>query len=201
MRLKLLTGWYPASPPTRKIPELHNSIVNELVRLQVVVSDRQWLESRHHYRFLALFDEAPYIAITTSYLMTISVYGGWQCTYEEVAGGFEVRFYPPQPMRRGNVYDLGFKFAPPAGDPRQLGGRGEIKEESEAFHARTLKAEFEAIFLGEVPQSVHAFSGLTGHERPGILDTSNQLGIVDGRAKASFVDLHGGLFAGLAWQW
>ena len=201
LRIKLLTGWYPASPPGYDLPELHNSLVNELFTVQVVVSDRKWMESRHHYRFLALFDEAPYIAITTSYPMKITTYNGWSSSQDKAAHGYEVRFYPPKAMVRGEVYNLMFKFEPVDGDPDELAVPGEIIEESEAFHARTLRAQFEALFLGERPTSIHAFSGLTGHERPGVLDESTQLGMVEGRAKVNFVDLYGGLFAGLAWRW
>lgn len=44
LRFQLLTGWYPASPLPRRVPELHNGVVNELVELTTVVSDGCWME-------------------------------------------------------------------------------------------------------------------------------------------------------------
>ena len=52
LRNQLLTGWYPASPLGVRVPELHNGIVNESVRITTVVADGYWQETREHYRFL-----------------------------------------------------------------------------------------------------------------------------------------------------
>lgn len=202
LRVKLLTGWYPASPLPRRVPELHNGVINELVELTTVVSDRCWVESRHHYRMLALFDEADYYEIATSYPMAVTTYGGWTSTTGRVANGYTVRFYPPEPLRRGKVYDLNFKFSPLPGDPDDLALPGQICEESLAFHERTLEARFEVVFLGEMPELLFQFSGLTGGERPGEATSDRLLASKDGAvAEVKIRDLYGGLYAGLAWRW
>lgn len=202
LRVKLLTGWYPASPLPRRVPELHNGVINELVELTTVVSDRCWVESRHHCRILALFDEADYYEIATSYPMTVTTYGGWTSTTGKVANGYSVRFYPPEPLRRGRVYDLSFKFSSLPGDPDELALPGQICEESLAFHERTLEARFEVIFLGEMPELLYHFSGLTGAERPGEATSDCLFAPGDGAvAGVKLRDLYGGLYAGLAWGW
>lgn len=202
LRFQLLTGWYPASPLPRRVPELHNGVVNELVELTTVVSDGCWIESRHHYRMLALFDEADYYEISTSYAMTVTTYGGWTSTTGEAPGGYTVRFYPPAPLRRGQIYDLQFKLSPPPGDPDELALPRQICEESLAFHERTLETRFEVIFLGEKPEVVYYFTGLTGMQRPGGAVPSHLLSPVDGTAASvRLTDLYGGLYSGMAWEW
>lgn len=201
LRFQLLTGWYPASPLPRRVPELHNGVVNELVELTTVVSDGCWMESRHHYRMLALFDEADYYEISTSYAVTVTTYGGWTSTTGEAPGGYTVRFYPPQPMRRGEIYDLYFKFSPPPEDPDELSLPGQICEESLAFHERTLEARFEVVFLGEKPKMVNYFKGLTVVQRPSEAISARLLiGPESSSACVSFFDLYGGLYSGIFWQ-
>ncbi|WP_417288919.1 hypothetical protein [Corynebacterium variabile] len=202
LRFQLLTGWYPASPLPRRVPELHNGVVNELVELTTVVSDGCWMESRHHYRMLALFDEADYYEISTSYAMTVTTYGGWTSTTDESPGGYTVRFYPPHPMRRGEIYDLHFKFSPPPGDPDELSLPGQICEESLAFHERTLEARFEVVFLGEKPELVYYFTGMTSLQRPEAPTPERVLEIGQKRSvRMDFQNLCGGLFSGFAWLW
>ena len=75
LRNQLLTGWYPASPLGVRVPELHNGIVNESVRITTVVADGYWQETREHYRFLALFDEADYLRISSSFPGRPAVHG------------------------------------------------------------------------------------------------------------------------------
>lgn len=202
LRVKLLTGWYPASPLPRRVTELHNGVINELVELTTVVSDRCWVESRHCYRMLALFDEADYYEIATSYPMTVTTYGGWTSTTGKVANGYTVRFYPPETLRRGQVYDLRFKFSPLPGDPDDLALPGQICEESLAFHERTLEARFEVVFLGETPRVLYHFSGLTGVERPGEATSDRKINPAERSVTGvRFRDLYGGLYAGLTWEW
>lgn len=151
---------------------------------------------------LALFDEADYYEISTSYAMTVTTYGGWTSTTGEAPGGYTIRFYPPGPLRRGQFYDLRFKLSPPPGEPNELALSGQICEESLAFHERTLEARFEVIFLGEKPEVVCYFTGLTGMQRPGGAVPGRLLSPVDGTtASVRLNDLYGGLYSGIAWEW
>lgn len=202
LRIQLLTGWYPASPIPGRVPELHNSVINEYVSVTTIVADGRWMESRHQYRMLALFDKADYYAISTSYPMQTTSYNGWRSEQWQTEGGFQLRFFPPEPMRRGNFYDLQFKLEAPPGDPDDLSAAQVILEESLAFHERTLQSKFEVVFVGRKPELVFRYHGLTSTERPGRPNSDN---IIDFEERTSVVarfhDLYGGLFAGLAWKW
>ncbi|MDR7082567.1 hypothetical protein J2X01_001856 [Arthrobacter ginsengisoli] len=198
LRAQLLTGWYPASPLTARLPELHNGVVQEAVNVITVIKDRRWQETREHYRFFAAFDEADYIAISTSFPGKPIPEGDFTVRTKEIGNSFTHQFWHKTPMRRGHSYDLRFTLTPDT----DYGEPGVILEESRAFHERTLTASFEAIFLGAKPSIIWRVERLTHFERPGDPTRSNILTFDDGSTvRASYRDLYGGLFNGIAWQW
>ena len=202
LRFQLLTGWYPASPPGKQLPELHNGAIHESASLTTVFSDGCWQQTRHHYRLLALFDEVDYYAITSLFPAPPMPHGNWRTTTQPIEGGYEHRFFLPDPLRRGQSYDLAFTLTPNTPEVADYAQPHCIWEESLAFHERTLQARFEAIFVGEKPQQIWQFSGLTHLQRPGQPTNQNQLDLTTSSAvQAHFTDLYGGLFAGLAWEW
>lgn len=198
LRAQLLTGWYPASPLSVRIPELHNGIVQESVEVITVVRDRRWYQSRHHYRFLAVFDEADYLNVSSSYPGRPITTGDFTATTKRIGDSYSHYFWRKPPMRRGHVYDLQFMLVP---DP-DLGTPPILREESMAFHERTLTATFRTVFQGRKPEHIWSFERLTFFERPGdpVYGTPLEL---TGKSEVSarFHDLYGGLFNGIAWDW
>lgn len=197
---QLLTGWYPASPLGVRVPELHNGIVLERVSVLTVVNDRKWQETREHYRFLALFDEADYLTISSSYPGTVTTdpAGPFTARTRRINDSYSHDFTHTTPMRRGQTYDLRFKVGPDEGsdEPRT------ILEASRAFHERTLTATIEVVFIGEKPQTIWAFERLSYFERPGTPERGACLDFADtASVRASWSDVYGGLFNGVAWRW
>ena len=198
LRSQLTTGWYPKSPLPFRIPESHNGIVNEVVLVQTVVRNAKWQETREHYRFVAAFDEADYLAISTDQGGLVEADGDFSVSRLQLGDHFEDRFSYKEPMRRGNAYDLRFLRLPEPDvpDPFQLVG------EWRAFHEPTRIAIFEVVFLGRLPSRVWKFSGLTHLQAPSDPSTDQLLKITAASVtRARFVDLYGGLFSGVAWEW
>lgn len=101
-------------------------------------------------------------------------------------------------MRRGQTYDLYYTIRP---DP-DLAEDRRIQETSRAFHERTLTATFEVIFIGEKPETIWSFKGLTYFERPGQPGNGQTMPPKGGGAiRQRYRDIHGGLFAGLSCSW
>ena len=202
LRNQLLTGWYPASPLTIRVPELHNGIVQEHVAVVTVVNDRRWQETREHYRFFAAFDEADYLTISASYPgRPIPLPEGkspFTVRTRHVGNSYSHDFIHHTPMKRGNSYDLAFKLVPEPDDDDP----GLLTETSRAFHERTLTATLETIFIGERPRRIWSYARLSYFERPGQPKPSSLLDVThSSSARASYRDLYGGLFNGIAWEW
>lgn len=199
LRNQLLTGWYSASPvPGGRVPEAHNSVVQEKVEILTVVEDRHWQQTREHYRFLALFEEADYIRVSNSFPGVVVPEPPFTVRSHRIGDSYSHDFYTPRPMRRGQTYDLCCTIRP---DP-DLGEAGRIVESSRAFHERTLTATFEIMFIGERPQTVWGFEGLTFFERPGESTRDEELALDDTRsARTTHRDPRGGLFYGIGWKW
>lgn len=194
---QLLTGWYPKSPVPMRIPESHNGVVDHEVHLSTLVRDRRHVLTRHRYRLMVTFDGARYTALAMTYpsLPEITL-GEWTVQTVEAANGVVHQFWHDTPMGRGQTYDLGFVVRNPNPDEPQW-----LTEESLAFHEPTRSARFEVLFEGAAPERVWAFSGLTGAERPGGSAQQTDVTRRGDRAGAEFRDLHGGLWAGVAWKW
>ena len=76
-----------------------------------------------------------------------------------------------------------------------------LTEQSLAFHEPTRHATFEVRFKGEAPERVWGFSGLTAAERPGTPSERYARPDRSQPVRTRFTDLHGGLWAGVAWDW
>lgn len=193
---QLITGWYPKSPMGLRVPESHNGTVQHAVHVRTVVSDGRHLESRHHYRLFTLFDGAEYLAIVSGNPTVIVMGEDFTVRTTEIPGGYHHAFWHKEPMRRGQTYDLAFKVP---GDPTE---EAWLMSESLAFHEPTRFAVFEVLFLGEQPEYMWEFGGLTAPEAPGVPSTERLLEPgPTSSVKAEFRDLYGGLFAGVAWEW
>jgi len=195
---QLLTGWYPKSPMPIRVPESHAGVVNLMVHLSTVVTNRKH-ELTRHYRFLALLDGAEYLALaaTEPALVTVT-HGNFALRAVPAERGVVHQFWHETPLERGHVYDLAFTVSNPdlAHDPYWL------TEESLAFHEPTRLARFDVEFKGERPDLVWCFRGLTATERPGIPGEGCLLKAdAGGRVSVDMRELSGGLGAGVAWRW
>lgn len=198
LRVQLLTGWYTQSPVSARIPEMHNGIIQEAVHVATVVEDRKWRETREHYRFMALFDEADYVAISSSYPGRPIPEGAFTVKTIRIGRSFSHQFWHATPMRRGQTYDLRFTLVP----DDEYGQPEAVIEESRAFHERTLTVTIEVEFRGVTPRAIWAYERLTFFERPGTPQHGRQLALDEhGRAQLVMHDVYGGLFGGVAWGW
>ena len=198
LRNQLTTGWYPKSPLPFRIPESHNGVINEVVLVQTIVRNENWQETREHYRFVAAFDEADYLAISTDQAGLVEAAGDFSVNRRQLGDHYEDRFSYKEPMRRGRAYDLRFRRRPETDVAVPMVLVGEWR----AFHEPTRIAVFEVAFLGRLPVRVWRFSGLTHLQAPGEPSADEILEVsVTSVARARFVDLYGGLFSGIAWEW
>lgn len=196
LRSQLITGWYPKSPLSVRVPTSHNGVVQEAVSIRTVVKDCRWQETREFYRLFAAFDEADYFTISSSFPGRPEPEGNFTVRTKRIGESFSHQFWHKEPMRRGRFYDLRFRLAP---DPT-LGDPGPITEVSRAFHEPTHYASFEVVFLGMKPRQIWRYEGLTYFERPG-QPTREQLLLPSGdQVRARFRDLFGGLYQGIAWR-
>lgn len=198
LRNQLTTGWYPKSPLPFRVPESHNGIVNEIVYVQTIVRNMKWQETRERYRFVAAFDEADYLSITSTQEGLIETLGDFTAERKRIGGHFDDRFFFKEPMQRGQAYDLKFRRLPEPDldDPYVLVG------EWRGFHEPTRTAAFDVAFLGRTPKRIWQFTGLTHLQAPGEPSQSQLLKLVKNQiVRANFHDLYGGLFSGIAWEW
>ncbi len=198
LRNQLTTGWYPKSPLPFRIPESHNGIVNEIVYVRTIVRDMKWQETRERYRFVAAFDEADYLSITSTQEGLIETVGDFTAQRNRIGDHFDDHFFSKEPMRRGQAYELKFRRLPEPDidDPYVLVG------EWRGFHEPTRDAIFDVAFLGQTPQRIWQFTGLTHLQAPGEPSQSQILKIAKNQqVRAHFHDLYGGLFSGIAWEW
>ena len=198
LRNQLTTGWYPKSPLPFRIPESHNGIVNEIVYVQTIVRDMKWQETRERYRFVTTFDEADFLGITSTQEGLVETVGDFTAKRTRVGDYFEDRFFSKEPMHRGQAYDLMFRRLPEPDmdDPYVLVG------EWRGFHEPTRAAVFDVAFLGQTPQRIWEFTGLTHLQAPGEPNQKQILKIDKNQlVRTRFHDLYGGLFSGIAWEW
>ncbi|WP_280509578.1 hypothetical protein [Nocardia farcinica] len=198
LRVQLLTGWYTQSPVSARIPEMHNGIIQESVHVSTLVVDRKWQQTREHYRFMALFDEADYIAISSSYPGRPIPEGDFTVKTVRVGQNYSHQFWHNGPMKRGRTYDLRFRLVP----DDDYGQPEAIIEEARAFHERTLTATIEVEFHGPTPEQIWSYERLTYFERPGSPRHGRILDPSEGNVVRSQThDQYGGLFTGIAWNW
>jgi hypothetical protein len=198
LRTQLITGWYPKSPTSIRVPASHNGVIQEFVQIVTVINDRKWQETREHYKFIAAFDEADYLAISSSFPGRPEPMGDFTVQTKRIGESFTHQFWHKEPMLRGKSYDLRFRLVPDLdfGEPEAL------TEVSRAFHEPTRTASYESVFLGKQPSRIWSYRGLSFFERPGDPQSGDILEFKGNTTvRATFHDLYGGLHSGIAWQW
>ena len=119
LRKQLVSGWYPKSPAGFPVPPSHNGFIQEAVSIVTIVRHRRWQETREHYRLIAAFEEADYIAISSSFPGRPVPDGDFTVRTERIGASYTHQFWHKEPMRRGQTYDLNFRLVPDAefGEP------------------------------------------------------------------------------------
>ena len=200
LRNQLLSGWYPASPlgSSGAGPELHNGVVNESVTITTVVADGQWQETREHYRFLALFDEADYLRIANSFPGTAVAQPPFTVRTQRIGSSWSHDFYHDGPIRRGQTYDLHYRLVPEA---EVAAEDGRLFQTSRAFYERTLTARFDTVFLGTKPKTIWSLDRLSFVQCPGSPTPHTRLDLSGGNSvSVTYRHLYGGLFSGVGWE-
>lgn len=87
-------------------------MVHELVAITTVVVDGQWRETRERYRFLALFDEADYLRISSSLPGKAVARPPFTVKTRRIGESWSHDFYHQGPMRRDQIYDLRLQLVP-----------------------------------------------------------------------------------------
>lgn len=194
---QLITGWYPKSPTGFNVPQSHNGIVLLSAVTTTTIRDRKWVETRNRFIFLAAFDEADYIAIPSGIPAVAEASGDFTARTNVIGRSWTQEFVHKEPMRRGEKYDLSYVLRP----AEEHDGEN-ILEQSLAFHEPTRTAVIVIKFIGERPEFIWRFGGLSDLERPGI-PTRDDLLECDATSsvKARWHDVYGGLYNGIAWQW
>lgn len=197
LRSQLVTGWYPKSPLSVRVPASHNGVVQEAVSIRTVVKDCRWNETREFYRLFAAFDAADYFTISSSFPGRPVPEGDFTVRTKRIGESFSHQFWHATPMRRGQFYDLRFRLL---ADP-DYGEPGLLTEESRAFHEPTRYASFDAVCLGRKPRRIWYCKRPTFLERPGEPTHGNELTFTGSSVRVRFHDLYGGLHHGIAWRW
>ena len=198
LRKQLVTGWYPKSPTGFAVPQSHNGFIQQAVRIVIVVRNRAWQETREWHQLIAAFDEADFISISHAYPRQPIPEGDFTVKTERIGASFTNQFWYKEPMRRGQTYDLKFRLV---ADP-EFGAPGALTEYGQAFHEPTRFASFEVVFIGDRPDTIWGYRGLTYFERPGTPSIGQPLEFGDERGvSVEFHDLYGGLYSGIAWKW
>lgn len=197
LHYQLMTGWYPKSPTGIRVPESHNGFIQHEANLRVIVRDGRHVETWHRYRLLMLNDDVQFLRVTSALPASTVGEGDFTVRSEELPRGWEhVFWFRGTAMERGKVYSLDYCLhADPAIDRR-------MTHESLAIHTPTRFLRVEVLFKGQSPARAWQYSGLTQHEFPARPAAGRMLDLVRGTSiEADFRDLHGGLFAGVAWEW
>ncbi len=198
LRKQLVTGWYPKSPAGFVVPQSHNGFVEEAVHILSIVRDRVLIENRERHQLIAAFDEADYITVSSSYPAQLIPEGDFTVTTERIGASFTHRFRYKEPMRRGETYDLKFRVLI---NPK-LNPPGGFLEQTQAFHEPTRFVSLGAVFIGDRPNKIWGFSGLSFFERPGTPQVGQILECDDEQfVEVQYYDLYGGLWSGIAWEW
>lgn len=202
----LVRGTFAQSPLTIAVPEMHGGIIYETTSTLIVIENRKWARTLEHYRFAATFDEMDFLTITRSYeaKTTADPKGRFRVNTRPTSHGFNDHFWhqnvardADEPMRRGEMYDLKFLLEPI--DRDQL---GPMVNAYRAFHERSLLASFRVAFVGERPSQVWKYERVSHFDQPGVPNDHNRIHCDEhGQVALRLRDLHGGLVAGIAWDW
>ena len=170
LRKQLVTGWHHKSPTGFAVPQSHN-VVQQAARILTIVRNRAWQENREWHQLIAAFDKADFISISSSYPGRPIPEGDFTVKTERIGASFTHQFRYKEQMRRGETYDLKFRIV---ADP-DLGTPGALTEQSQAFHEPTRFASIGAVFIGDRPDTIWSYRGLTYFERPGTYNIGQTL--------------------------
>ncbi|MCL2280658.1 hypothetical protein FWC31_02105 [Candidatus Saccharibacteria bacterium] len=201
LAIQLLTARYTMSPlPFSSNVVPHNAALHEYVEINTLVKDRLWQETTETYEIISQVDDVGWLEISSDIPAIVTSTCDAKAVTEPSSNGLRHRFCFDEPLMRGSATTLTFTMAPDSllADLTSL----VLIEESRAFHEPTIAAKFIIKFIGQQPSVIWQYDHLAIYERPG-KPIKQQLLISDesGTVTATFTDLYGGMFSGVAWGW
>ena len=211
LAIQLLTARYVFSPlPFSEKVVPHNAALHEYVEITTVVKDKRWQETREYYKIIPLVDDVGWLEISSDIPAEVTLgenalnvsgsHRAIRITTDPSSSGLRHRFYFEKSVMRGQLIELAFVMTPDAKliDPN----KPFLHEETRAFHEPTLAAKFEVIFIAEKPGIIWQYDHLAFFERPGEPEYGQILNLGNcNSVQASFTDLYGGMYSGVAWRW
>ena len=194
----LTSGRYPKSPIPTRIAESHSGVAIYSMGIHTIVRDRRHEETRYRFQLVGLADDVDYFGIDTdnpNVPRVISEDFSLQMKFYDQ--GYQLQFWPDEPMKRGETYDLRYFIRNPRRSEEAV-----LTAEHMAFHEPTRFASFTVSFIGEKPKMIWRVDRLTSIAAPGA-PTRESLLRLDAQQTAytEFSDLYGGLHSGIAWDW
>lgn len=201
LAIRLLSARYtmsalPFSPSV--VP--HNAALHEYVEIATTVKDRLWHQTKETYRLISLVNDVGWLDISSDIPAAVTSTCNAAVRTEPSSNGLRHRFYFDKPLMRGQATTLAFTMTPDESlaEPDSL----VLIEETRAFHEPTLGAKFTVTFIGQRPSIIWQYDHLAIYERPSRPKRRQLLKCdADGVATASFSDLYGGMYSGVAWGW
>lgn len=163
-----------------------------------LVRDRRHEETRYRLQLVGLADGVDYFGIDTdnqNVPRVISEDFSLQMKFYDQ--GYQLQFWPDEPMKRGKTYDLRYVIRNPSRSEDAV-----LTAEHVAFHEPTRFASFSVSFIGETPKMMWRVDRLTSIATPGEPTRETILQLNTQQAtRTEFSDLYGGLHSGIAWDW
>lgn len=194
----LTSGRYPKSPIPTRIAESHSGVAIYSMGIHTIVRDRRHEETRYRFQLVGLADGVDYFGIDTDNPNVPRVISdGFSLQMKFYEQGYQLQFWPDEPMTRGKTYDLRYFIRNPRRSEDAL-----LTAEHMAFHEPTRFATFIVTFIGEKPRMVWRVDRLTSIAAPGEPTRQTDLQLdAKQTARTEFSDLYGGLHSGIAWEW
>lgn len=194
----LISGRYPKSPIPTRIAESHSGVAIYSMSVHTIVRDRRHEETRYRFQLVGLADGVDYFGIdTVSPNVPHVISEDFTLQMKFYDEGYQLQFWPTEPMKRGQTYDLRYFIRNP-----HRSEEAALTAEHMAFHEPTRFATFAVSFIGETPKKIWRVDRLTGIAAPGEPTHESSLQLdTHQTASTQFSDLYGGLHSGIAWDW
>lgn len=194
----LLTERYALSPYGESASLMHADAIQMLTSYHTVVENGYWVSTTEHYKTQCLYEGAEYLDFNTDTPSSLTTNSPLKVETIQDGKGQTNRFYAAKPYHKGQIIDTEFTLQTNHEDERT---EKYLTEESRAYHVPTIASVFQVDFIGQQPATVWYYQKKTYFQRPGTPDSKHQIQIKNGTAAIRFRHLHGGLWAGIAWQW
>ena len=199
--VRLLSANYANAPlPTAiKLPTPHGRTLMESLDMRTLIKDRRFIYHEQTRTVIALVDKAIGFQYDSNETTVVTPLKGCSVKSTPLANGHTKHLLLfTNPLKRGQSHTFSFREetkepSPPA-DKTDWAGQ--------SFESPTYRYSQTVTFEGQQPKAVWSYYNLSWIARPGLPAEQSQLQPdKHGVAKATFNDLHSGLFSGVAWEW